>query len=122
VRSLARLVHGQGRLLFTQNGEASIAPTLRYYDGWNREDVSSTYDFGAKRYVRQPASAIRAADAALRRIAARGLLALATDYVAAGDATGTRDAVANACAAGALPFVSDIGLTRVPAAPARCGR
>jgi hypothetical protein len=121
VRSLARLVHRRGGLLFSQNGESSIGPTLAYYDGWNREDVSSTYDFGARRYVGVGAHATRAADAALRRIAARGLLVLTTDYVAAGDVAGARAAVANACTTGALPFVSDIGLRRVPAIPPRCG-
>jgi polysaccharide biosynthesis protein PelA len=45
VRSISRLVHGRGSLLFAQNGEASIGPLLRYYDGWNREDVSWTYSF-----------------------------------------------------------------------------
>jgi hypothetical protein len=120
VASLAGLVHRRGGLLFSQNGEQSIGPTLRYYDGWNREDVSFTYDFARSRYVRQPPRAVASAEAALRRIAAAGLLVTATDYVPARDAAGTATAVRNACAAGALPFVSDIQLTRVPAAPLRC--
>ena len=41
----------------------------------------------------------------------------ATDYTAAGDESAAQEAVGNACAAGALPFVSDIELTRLPAAP-----
>lgn len=120
VRRLARLVHGQVKLLFAQNGEDTIGPLLPYYDGWNREDVSATYDFGAHRYVRQPHGEVAAADGALRRIARAGLLTLATDYTAAGDAATAGAAVRNACSAGALPFVSDIDLTRVPAVPARC--
>ncbi len=118
VAKLAQLVHGQRKLLFGQNGEDVIGPMLRYYDGWNREDVSATYD--GHRYVRQPQAEVSEATRALQRMAARGLLTLATDYVAAGDAATTQLAVRNACAAGALPFVSDIDLTRVPAVPPRC--
>ena len=120
VKSLARLVHGRGKLLFTQNGERSIGSTLRFYDGWNREDVSGTYDFAERRYVRQSRSEIARATRALRRIRAAGLLTLATDYTASADAAGAAAALQNACAAGALPFVSDIGLTRIPRTPARC--
>ncbi len=121
IRSLATLVHGRGEFLFAQNGEDSIGPVLRYYDGWNREDVTATYDFTSKRYVLQPHSEVLTAQRALRRIAAAGLLVTATDYTRAGDRRAASLAVANACAAGALPFVSDIDLRRVPAVPARCG-
>lgn len=120
VRSLARLVHRRGGFLFAQNGEDVIGPLLPLLDGWNREDVSATYDFAAKRYVAvQPADSA-AATKALRALRTRGLLTLATDYVAAGDAAGAARAVSTACAAGALPFVSDIDLTRIPAQPPRC--
>jgi hypothetical protein len=121
VVALAALVHRQRGLLFSQNGEDSIGPVLHYYDGWNREDVSATYDFGRNRYVRQPRDQVRAAIAALTRVRRAGLLALATDYVASGDKATAMTAVANACSAGALPFLSDIDLTRIPAVPARCG-
>ena len=120
VRGLARLVHSEHEFLFAQNGEDTVGPLLHYYDGWNREDVSATYDFGSHRYVRQGREEIAQADRALRRIARAGLLTLATDYTAAGDTIAARAAVSNACGAGALPFVSDIGLTRIPATPARC--
>jgi endo-alpha-1,4-polygalactosaminidase (GH114 family) len=120
IAALAGLVHRHHRLLFTQNGEDSIGSELRYFDGWNREDATGTYDFGLHRYVVQPRDEIIAAQRALRRIAAAGLLVLSTDYVSsAGSPTGTQ-AVANACAAGALPFLSNIDLTRVPAVPAHC--
>lgn len=114
VRSLARL----DGLLFTQNGEGSIGRMLRLYDGWNREDLSFTYDFDSSSYKPQPAAATRSAQRALRRIARAGLLVTATDYLP--DGSDPAAAVANACAAGALPFVSDIGLTRVPAEPLHC--
>lgn len=121
VRSLARLVHGEHRLLFAQNGEDSIGPLLHYYDGWNREDVLSTYDFTHHRYMRQRAGDVSYADAALRRIARAGLLTLSTDYTAAGDTSAASAAIRNSCSTGALPFVSDIDLTRIAIVPARCG-
>lgn len=121
VRSLSALVHRGGGLLFAQNGEASIRPLLRFYDGWNREDVSWTYSFKRRRYVHQPAGEIAGAQSALRAIAARGLLVTASDYTTPGDAAALQESAANACAAGALPFVSDIGLTRLPANPLICG-
>ena len=58
VRSLAHLVHSGHRFLFAQNGEDSIGPLLPYYDGWNREDVSATYDFSRHRYIRQGAGEV----------------------------------------------------------------
>ncbi len=120
VARLSRLVHARGGALLSQNGEDLIGPLLRYYDGWNREDVSYTYSFRTRRYVSQPASEVAEALAALRRVRSQGLLTLATDYTAAGDASASAAAVRNACSAGALPFVSDIGLSRIPATPARC--
>ena len=120
VRSLARLVHAHGRYLFSQNGEDVIGPTLPLLDGWNREDVSGTFDFAAKRYVAVPPADSAAARAALRRMRARGLLTLATDYVSLGNRAATRRAIAAACAAGALPFVTNIDLTRIPRNAQRC--
>ncbi|MEW6583032.1 MAG: endo alpha-1,4 polygalactosaminidase [Actinomycetota bacterium] len=116
VAALARLVHRRGGVLFAQNGEDTIGPLLRHLDGWNREDVTSTHDGD---YTRTSDADRSAAVAALRRIRRAGLLVTATDYVADGDAAGTADAVRTACAAGALPFVSDIDLTRIPK-PIRC--
>jgi endo-alpha-1,4-polygalactosaminidase (GH114 family) len=121
VRSISGLVHGRGDLLFAQNGEASIGPLLRFYDGWNREDVSWTYSFKRRRYVHQPPAEIARAQSALRQIGARGLLVTATDYTSSGDDAALQEAVANTCAAGALPFVSDIDLTRLPGNPLTCG-
>jgi uncharacterized protein (TIGR01370 family) len=119
VRSLARRVHARDGFLFAQNGERSVGPLLRVLDGWNREDVSYTYDFDRRAYVRSRGT--RAAQAALRRIGRAGLLVTATDYVRARDQAARERAIANACAAGALPFVSDIGLRRVDQPPAACG-
>ena len=106
-------------LLFAQNGDDYVPHLAKYLDGWNREDVTSTYDFGKKRYVRVPAADTRDAQRTLHAMAARGLLVTATDYVdEGGDASA---AIANACASGALPYVSDIELQRVPAEPFACG-
>jgi hypothetical protein len=120
VRALGRLVHRRGGLLFSQNGEDVISPSLAQYDGWNREDVSWTYDFERRGYVRIPRREREAAQAALTRFARRGLLATATDYTRAGKQRAEEQSVANACAVGALPFVSNIALTRIPRVALTC--
>jgi uncharacterized protein (TIGR01370 family) len=124
VLALAELVHGQGRLLFAQNGHWGLRQLglINAIDGWNREDVTWTYDFDRRRYVHQRPGAARAALAELAGMKRRGLITTATDYTAAGDGRARDEAVANACAAGALPYVSDIGLTarRLPDPPLAC--
>jgi uncharacterized protein (TIGR01370 family) len=119
VARLGRLVHARGKLLFTQNGEDSLGPTLRHYDGWNREDVTWTFDFETNQYVRVGSADRRAALAAARRMRSRGLLVTTVDYLPAGRPAASREARRHACRAGALPYVSDIGLSRVPR-PRRC--
>src|SRR5947209_7806480 len=81
--ALVRRLAKQLGLLFAQNGDDVIDPFLPYLDGWNREDVTRTYDFGRKRYVAVGHADHAEAIAAMRRIAARGKLVTATDYVAA---------------------------------------
>ena len=121
VRRLARLAHGRrGGLLFTQNGDDVIGPTLSLYDGWNREDVTSTYDFATHRYKRVSAGDTKRAQHTMRRFRASGLLVTSSDYTRAGDSASARAAVTNSCAAGGLPFVTNIGLTRIPARAAMC--
>lgn len=123
VRRLARLVHHREGLLFAQNGARAMRRfgLARYLDGWNREDVTWTYDFDRRRYVRQSPAAISTAQRELRAMARRGLFITATDYTG-GVKAAEEEAVANACAAGALPYVADIGLTarRLPSNPLRC--
>ncbi len=105
VARLAALAHGRGGFLFAQNGADVDGPFLRYLDGWNREGVGTD----------------RAAPRELRRMHARGLLTLATGYVArARDTAAIRRDVGIACRAGALPFVSNLELTRIPPRPAHC--
>jgi uncharacterized protein (TIGR01370 family) len=120
VAALAASVHRRHGFVFAQNGEDVIGPMQPSLDGWNREDVTSTYDFATRRYRHQPPAAVRAALTALRRLRRAGLLVTATDYVAAGDTALSTRARRNACSARALPFVSDIGLRRVPRRPLRC--
>lgn len=120
VAAVAARVHRRRGFLFAQNGEDIIGPMLRFLDGWNREDVTGTYDFDAGEYVVQPAGETASAQAALRRIRRAGLLVTATDYFPSGATAGAERARRNACAAGALPFVSDIELTRIPVTPLRC--
>lgn len=119
VRRLARVAHARpGRVLMAQNGARAIAPVAGELDAWNREDVTATWN--GTRYGAVPAREHRAALADLRAMRRRGLLVTATDYTRTEGTALARRAAAAACAAGALPFVSDIELTRVPAAPLRC--
>jgi uncharacterized protein (TIGR01370 family) len=124
VLALSDLVRGQGRLLFTQNGHWGLRKLglLDAIDGWNREDVTWGYDFDRRRYVHQRSGATRAALAELAEMAGRGLVTTATDYTATGDHAALDEAVRNACSVGALPYVSDIGLTarRLPEPPLAC--
>lgn len=120
VRALSALARGRGGFLFSQNGQDSIGPLLPFYDGWNRESVTSTYTFKRKRYLRTTPAQLADAQAALRRISAAGLLVTTADYTAAGDVAAEQASVANSCAAGAIPFVGDIALRRLPAQPLTC--
>jgi len=121
VARLSALVEAEGELLFAQNGYRIIDPLIPYLDGWNREDVTGSYDFDRGRYRVNGARRTRAATRELRRVAGHGLLVTATDYTRRARGEAARRAIANACAAGALPYVSDIELRRTPADPPRCG-
>lgn len=120
VAALGRLVHSDGGVLFSQNGYALLGPLLEHLDGWNREDVSTFYDFDRRRYRVRADRAVGRVQRELRAVAGAGLLVTATDYTPSARGRVARRAVAAACAAGALPFVSDIGLRRIPPAPPRC--
>jgi len=120
VAQLARLVHGRGGVLAAQNGDRSVGRIARNLDAWNREDVSFTFDHDDDAYLATAPAERRRAVAALRRMARRGVLTTATDYTAAGDGGAVAGATRRACAASAMPFVSDIGLGRIPQPPLRC--
>jgi hypothetical protein len=120
VAGLSGLVHARGKLLFAQNGADVNWPLRRFYDGINFEDVSFSYDFGRHAYVSLPPGVVASNERTIRRFRRAGLEVTATDYLP--PAAGGRPAIAvrNACSAGALPYVSDIGLSRVPSRPFIC--
>jgi uncharacterized protein (TIGR01370 family) len=124
VLALSGLAHSQGQLLFAQNGAWGLQKLglLDAIDGWNREDVTWTYDFDRKRYVRTRPGQQRAALKELSDMAARGLVTTSADYTRPGDQAAIDEAVAASCSAGALPYVGDIGLTarRLPDPPLTC--
>jgi hypothetical protein len=120
VNGLSRLVRSRGKLLMAQNGAGVNWPLRRFYDGVNFEDVSFSYDFDRHAYFRRGAGAVARAQRIIRRYRSAGLKVTATDYVAARKPSQARIAVRNACSAGALPYVSDIYLKRIPARPFLC--
>lgn len=120
VAGLSRLLRARGKLLMAQNGAGVNWPLRRFYNGINFEDVSFSYDFDRRAYVRRGAGAVARAQREIRRYLSAGLKVTATDYVAAGKTKQARIAVRNACSAGALPYVSDIYLKRIPAQPFLC--
>jgi len=104
VAALARLAHGRGGYLFAQNGADVDGPILRYLDGWNREDIGTD------------SSAV----GDLVAMHAHGLLTLATGYVKDASSPAVQQDIALACGAGALPFVSNLELTRIPQPAPHC--
>jgi polysaccharide biosynthesis protein PelA len=120
VRALSRLAHRRGGYLFAQNGAKAIKPIWGALDGWNLEDVTWGYDFERRRYAKRKPRDAAAGLAQLQRLSAAGLLVTATDYVAAADRAALEESVANACAAGALPYGSNVALTRIPVDPFTC--
>ena len=101
---------------------AAVEGIAGHLDGWNREDVSATYDFEADEYRAASEAESRAARATLRRLRADGLLVTTTDYTSSAQDAAAADAVTVACREGAVPFVSDIDLRRIPARPVGCSR
>jgi len=132
VADLDELVDAGGRLLFTQNGAPgmlegygdAVDPLIGHFDGWNREDVTWTYDFDRRKYVRNRGGDREDALAELDEIGSAGLVTTATDYVDLddGDTDAECESVANAEGVDALDYVADIGLTKraVAANPPGC--
>lgn len=125
VRRLAHLAHHRHKLLFAQNGEWGLVRfgIVSFLDGWNREDVTTSYDFDHESYRRAPKAQTREAKQELRRMARRGLFTTSADYTAHSSGSLFEDSIANSCGAGALPYVGDIGLTasRLPNPAITCG-
>ena len=112
-----------GRMLFAQNGapgvldgypQQGVDPLIDHLDGWNREDVTWTYDFDRHRYEQTSAPDRNAALDELEEIGDAGLTTAATDYtgIDGGFTEAECQAVTNALSVGALPYLADIGLTR----------
>jgi len=120
VAGLSRLVRARGKLLMAQNGADVNWPLRRFYSGINFEDVSFSYDFDRHAYYRREASAVAQAQRNIRRYRRAGLKVTATDYLVARKTREAQIAVRNACSAGALPYISDIYLRRIPAQPFLC--
>jgi len=120
VADLARLVHRRHRFLFTQNGSSLMKPLLPYLDGWNMEEVSTFYNSNRHIYGLFPRRTVQENQQILREVRQAGLVVLATDYTGTASGRAARVAIANACAAGAIPYVSNIELTGVPSPPPSC--
>jgi hypothetical protein len=120
VAGLSGLVRARGKLLLAQNGADVNWPLRRFYDGINFEDVSYSYDFDRHAYVSLRPRVVASNERIIRRFRQAGLKVTATDYLPAEDRSRAAIAVRNACSAGALPYVSDIGLSRVPSQPFLC--
>lgn len=119
VRSISRQVRTGGRVLMVQNGDTYVRTLVPYIDGWNREDVTATYDFDAERYRSVTSSEGRAAIRAIRWMRAHKKLITTTDYTSVAIHPNAIRARLRACVVGARPFVSDIHLRRLDA-PVRC--
>ncbi len=120
VRQISRTVRARGGLVFVQNGDAYVRGLASVIDGWNREDVTGTYDFDTTRYAPVDRDDTAAAVRAIRWMRARGVFVTTTDYVRPGDRAARARAIRTACAAGARPFLGDIRLVRISAVPLRC--
>ncbi len=127
VARLGEAVHGasDGRL-WAQNGYWGLKRfgilDDGHLDGWNREDVTWTYDFDRKRYVRNSDRDRDEAHGDLAKMEALGLETTATNYTRHSTGPAVDESIADACSAGAIPFVGDIGLTakRLPESPYVC--
>lgn len=117
VSALSRLAREGGGVLFAQNGDDFCLTAASLLDGWNREDVTFAYDFDTGSYVRTAVAEHAAALAAVASMRAAGLFVTTTDYVATAGSPEETEALEAARGVGALPYVADIELARLPATP-----
>ena len=126
VARLGSLVHEDGGLLFAQNGfwgfEKFGILDDGHLDGWNREDVTWTFDFDKRRYSKNSPRDRREALRDLTEMRQLGLFTTATNYTKRSSGSAVEESIADACSVGALPFAGDIGLTakRLPDTPYVC--
>ncbi|MEZ4753663.1 MAG: endo alpha-1,4 polygalactosaminidase [Bdellovibrionota bacterium] len=120
VKAISTKVKANSGVLFAQNGDEIIDPYLPYLDGWNREDATSTYNFKKEKYQLVSTADSTVAFEKIANLVSAGLFVTTTDYVANGDSETTVLARQASCSAGAIPFVSDILLTQIPATVFEC--
>lgn len=120
VTRLSARVRGGGGVLMAQNGDTVIDPFVPLLDAWNREDPTGTYDFAKKRYIPTDTAGRRLARTTIKRLKAAGLVVTTTDYFGSPTSPQAKRAVRISCQAGAVPFIGDIALSRVPKQTARC--
>ena len=126
VARLGDLVHADAGLLFAQNGywgfEKFGILADGHLDGWNREDVTWTYDFEKREYVHNSRRGLDEALSDLIAMRDLGLFTTATNYTRRSTGPAVDESIDDACGVGALPFIGDIGLTakRLPTSPYVC--
>ena len=108
------------RYSFIQNGDEVMHKLEQYIDGWNREDVTSTFDFDSETYKLQADGGRDAALQFIQSMLAKGHFVTTADYTASNESVETAQSIANACSVGAVPSVADIYLTRLPTNPVIC--
>ena len=111
VRAISTKIKEQGGLLFAQNGFDIINPYLPLLDGWNLEDVLTSYDFKNKKY--RIRSNFNDQLAQLTSIKNSGLFVTATDYARSPEALISLRQE-QLCPLGIESFLSNINLTRLP--------
>jgi endo-alpha-1,4-polygalactosaminidase (GH114 family) len=111
VSAISAEVKEQDGLLFAQNGFDIINPFLPFLDGWNLEDVLTTYNFDKKKYrVRKN---FKRQLAQLASIQNRGLFVTATDYARSPESLISLRQE-QLCPLGIVSFLSNINLSRLP--------
>ena len=126
VARLGELVHEDEGVLFAQNGYWGFKKfgilDDGHLDGWNREDVTWTYDFDKRKYVRNSSRDREEALDDLAKMRDLGLVTTATNYTKRSTGSAVDESIDDACGVGALPFIGDIGLTakRLPDSPYVC--
>jgi uncharacterized protein (TIGR01370 family) len=120
--SLLRALRKQAadRLLFAQNGIDVVDLWADQLDGWNYESVSTSYDFATKKYLTQQSTVTAAVTAKLQAVSRTGVFITTTDYTSSTNSPLTDVAIANACRIGAVPFISNIALSRIPKTATSC--
>lgn len=120
IQEISSSIRNSGGLLFAQNGDSLVGSITSYIDGWNREDVTSTFDFDSNQYRFTSDEDRNAALETLQNLHNLGLLTTATDYVKKPENAATEISRNYACAVGAIPYSSTIELDKINPLDLRC--